>query len=103
MRHTLLALSTLLVGVAWVAADDPKVDPKVAARKARQEARLKAQQEAEAREKAEAEAKAKAEAAERAKAEAARKAHTASASKADAHPLTRLIDSEINKKLTSEK
>jgi Protein of unknown function (DUF1549)/Protein of unknown function (DUF1553) len=105
--RTLLVVIAALAGLGTVLADDAKKpDPKTV-KQARQEARRKAAAEADAKAKADADAKAKADAEAKAKAEAEAKKKGAelakSTPKLDCHPLTKSIDSEINKRLTAEK
>jgi hypothetical protein len=101
LSRTLLAAAALLMGLGWVAADD-KPNPQ-AVKKARQEARQKAKVEADAKAKADEDAKAKSDTEAKAKQEAAEVAKRKTTLKGDPAALAKLIDDEINKKLTSEK
>src|ERR1044071_3583904 len=99
--RVLLAAGALFVSLGLVIADDKPNQEAI--RKARQEARQKARAEAEVKAKAEEAAKAKSEAEAKAKQEAAELAKRKKAPKGDAVALAKLIDDEINKKLSSEK
>ncbi|MFL5342628.1 MAG: DUF1549 and DUF1553 domain-containing protein [Gemmataceae bacterium] len=99
------AVAAVLFGLGTLlAADDTKkpetpADAKIAARKAKMEARLKAEAEAKAKEEAEAKAKAEAEA----KAKEAAKARPPAALNRDTLFLTQTIDREITGRLAAEK